>query len=618
MLIRIVRAACIAAAIAVAVPSAQAQERKRVERAADLPRFSYPITGDVERIVRDDTAFAAFASNLRRDTESVLAQYDIADKSIERQLLNTLLLLDTLEGRQDEALKRAAQIRALQEKPADRHLSGLLTRAMVAASKTVPDRSSDAWHKAVGAAMLTELQAMPYDVVANDVKNAKGRTESTGETLILGNVREVLQPTVAKTGVLSSDLAPRVVFARYGLLVNLPLKKTVVDAYAAYLAANRVDKPEIWVARNVDLAPGMQFAPVTIAVWDSGVDTAIFARQLARDASGKPAIIAFDKFGDAANGELLPISSEMQAKMPTMRARTKGFSDLRSNIDSPEATEVKLYRSGLKANEYRRAMEEISLAGNYGHGTHVAGITMAGNPYARLVVARISFNEKLMPEPCPTRAYAEKDARNVQSYVDFLKANGVRVVNMSWGGDLRGFESELELCGTIKDPVERRQVAREYFEMQKNALINAFQSAPDILFVTSAGNSNVDATYNESIPSSIVLPNLITVGAVDHAGDEAAFTSYGPTIVVHASGYQVESYLPGGERVALSGTSMSSPQVANLAGKMLAVNPRLKPTQVIAIIRQTADKTPDGRRILIHPANAVAMAQKQVGFRQGA
>jgi len=35
--------------------------------------------------------------------------------------------------------------------------------------------------------------------------------------------------------------------------------------------------------------------------------------------------------------------------------------------------------------------------------------------------------------------------------------------------------------------------------------------------------------YLESIPAGIVLPNLMTVGAVDRAGDEASFTSYGPS-----------------------------------------------------------------------------------------
>ena len=139
-------------------------------------------------------------------------------------------------------------------------------------------------------------------------------------------------------------------------------------------------------------------------------------------------------------------------------------------------------------------------------------------------------------------------------------------------------------------------------------MTKAFASAPEILFVTAAGNENGDSTFNEAIPAAIVLPNLLTVGAVDLAGDEASFTSYGPTVKVHANGYQVESYLPGGARVAESGTSMASPQIAGLAAKILAVNPKLKPTQVVDIIVTTADKTADGRRTLAHPKKAVAAA----------
>jgi hypothetical protein len=56
---------------------------------------------------------------------------------------------------------------------------------------------------------------------------------------------------------------------------------------------------------------------------------------------------------------------------------------------------------------------------------------------------------------------------------------------------------------------------------------------------------------------------------------------------------------------------MASPQVANLAAKMLAVNPRLAPGQLIAIIRDTADTTPDGRRHLINPKKALAAAEEK-------
>jgi subtilisin family serine protease len=134
-------------------------------------------------------------------------------------------------------------------------------------------------------------------------------------------------------------------------------------------------------------------------------------------------------------------------------------------------------------------------------------------------------------------------------------------------------------------------------------------SAPEILFIAAGGNDNSDASFNEFVPSGIVLPNLLTVGAVDLAGDEAPFTSYGPTVKVHANGYQVESYLPGGARVALSGTSMAAPQVANLAAKMLAVNPKLSPRELIDIIVATAEPSSDGRRRLVHPKNALAQAK---------
>jgi subtilisin family serine protease len=412
-------------------------------------------------------------------------------------------------------------------------------------------------------------------------------------------------------GKLSSDLAPGVVAARYALVTRLPLKATLVKAYGDYLAANKVEKADIWKARDVALEPGRPLTPVRIAVWDSGVDAALFPGRVLTGTEGNPLFIAFDRFNEPSNQMLAPIPDALRGKLPQMKARTKGLSDLQSNVDSPEAAEVKQLLSGLKRDEYKATIEEISLAGQYNHGTHVAGIAMEGNPYARLANLRIEFDYHLLPDPCPSKALEEKANRNFQAYVDFLRKQQVRVVNMSWGGSMRDYERGLELCGIGASPAERKSMAREFFDDSKAALTKAFASAPEILFVTSAGNSNEDASFAEFVPSSIVLPNLLTVGAVDRAGDEAPFTSYGPTVKVHANGYQVESYLPGGDRVALSGTSMSSPQVTNLAAKMLAVNPKLTPAQLIEIIQATAEKTPDGRRVLVHPAHAVAEARKR-------
>jgi subtilisin family serine protease len=70
-------------------------------------------------------------------------------------------------------------------------------------------------------------------------------------------------------------------------------------------------------------------------------------------------------------------------------------------------------------------------------------------------------------------------------------------------------------------------------------------------------------------------------------------------VVVHANGFEVESLLPGGDRVKFSGTSMASPQVANLAAKLFALKPDLTVAQVRQAILDGAER--DGRVNLIHP-----------------
>lgn len=604
---RIVLAFIVALGLTLGGPhGVSAAEKQRIEREADIPRFSYRIAAPLTNVVNDKALFEKVTAPIQRDIAGVLDKYDIADKASQRQLLGTLVQLEYLRGNHDMALAHADALRALEEKPADKLLSGLRLRAMVAAAKAQGATNTPAYSAAVGAAIRKELDGYPYAVIANEVKSYKASAELLGEGRILGGVKDVLQATLDKTGALSSDLAPGLINARYALQTALPLKQTLVATYAAYLDQHKVEKPDIWAARDVVLPATGDYTPVRVAVWDSGVDTTLFPQQLLRDGKGRPALIAFDLNSRRATGELYPLPAALKPRLPEMLARTKGFSDLQSNIDSPEAAEVKGFISGLKPEQFKPAIEGLGLAGNLVHGTHVAGIVAAGNPWVRLATARISFDYKLVPDPCPSRALAERGARAHQAFVDFFKRNQVRVVNMSWGGSVKGVEDALEKCGIGKSPEDRQHLARKYFEIEKEALTRAFASAPGILFITAAGNSNSDASFGEDIPSSIVAPNLLTVGAVDRAGDEADFTSYGPTVVVHANGYQVESYLPGGQRVALSGTSMASPNVANLAAKLLAVKPALKPAEVIAIIRDTAEKTADGRRTLINPMQAMA------------
>jgi subtilisin family serine protease len=204
---------------------------------------------------------------------------------------------------------------------------------------------------------------------------------------------------------------------------------------------------------------------------------------------------------------------------------------------------------------------------------------------------------------------AKKAAENYIETVKYFKANNVRVVNMSWGWTLKEIEGMLEANSIGKDAEERSQLTRKIFDIYKDGLYNAIKSAPEILFITAAGNSDNDVTFDEVIPSMFDLPNLITVGAVDQAGEETGFTSFGESVDVHANGFEVDSYLPGGDKIKMSGTSMASPNVVNLAAKLLALDYSLTTTELIKLIVSGADKSEDGRITLINPKKSVELLE---------
>ena len=583
--------------------------KKKITRAADVPVFQYSISGKVEDLVRSEQAFRPFAAQVRTNVESVLRDYEIDDAATKRGLLGTLLSLDLLEGHDDAVRRELDEMKALEEKPAAKALSGLITRAILDARRETADRNSPAYRKAVYASLMHALDGLPFVVVQNDLKSTKGQVEIISEALLMGQLQASFDPVVAKTGGLSSDLAHALPSIRMYLVERLPLKDTLNEALGAYLTAHAKEKQDIWAAREVTLEPGKNYQPVNVAVWDSGVDLAIFRDRVLKDAASQPAVLAYDIESRKTTGNLFPLNAAQSARYPEAKQELKGFSDLQANVDSPESTEVKQTLSKLKPDQVKPFIEELSLFSIYAHGTHVAGILTAGNPYARLVAGRITFDWKMIPDPCPSRELADRGADAIHDYVDFFKRNQVRVVNMSWGASVKEYEDDMEKCAIGKDVEERKKTAREWYEVEKNALEKAMLSAPGILFVAAAGNANADSSFEEAIPAALKVPNLLTVGAVDKAGDEASFTSYGPTVVVDANGYEVESYIPGGDRLKMSGTSMASPNVANLAAKILVVNPKLTPPQVIEIIRKTAEKTADGRRNLIDPKKAIAAAQ---------
>ena len=607
-----------------ATTSAHAQDapRKKVRTEDDLPRFTYPVQGTAVGLLKSDPAtFRAFAARVSADLDTVLRDYDIEDHATLRELLSVKLSLELLMPGQDQAaMATVHQIRELEDKPDARLLSGLRVEAMLKARAETGQTSGDAFLQAFERDYRASIEPLPWAVVGNRLKEAKSSAQIISASLVEGSVEAGIEPAVAKTHSLSNDLAWSLISSRATLQTVLPLKAQLYEVLNAYVNAHNVQKPDIWAAREVTLDGSRKLTPVRVAIWDSGVDTKLFPEELFTDphpGDNDPHGLAYDLKGFHTHGELFPLTDEQTKRFPEEVTYLKGFSDLQLSIDSPEATALKEHLSSLTPATVPSFLEELELYSIYSHGTHVAGIASRGNPAIRLAVARITFDYHNIPL-APSEELSRRAAADSQAYVDYFRAHGIRVVNMSWGGGPRDDEIALEKNGLGKDATDRKVIAKRLFDIEREGLYKAIQSAPDILFVCSAGNSDNNNGFNEDIPSSFKLPNLLTVGAVDQAGDEASFTSYGETVVVDANGYQVESFLPGGVRVRFSGTSMASPAVTNLAAKLLALDPSLKPAEVIALIRDGATASEDGRRHLIDPRRSVELLEKRTSAQKGA
>jgi subtilisin family serine protease len=591
---------------------AQSPAKKVVKTENDLPRFNYSITGTATDLLNsDDATFSTFTAKVQADVDSVLNDYDIQDRATLRSLLGARLVLQLLAGNQDQAaLKTIAAVRDLEDKPDAKLLSGLRATAIIQARIATGQSSGPAFTDAFAKAYAASLKPLPWALVGNRIKEAKSSAEILSAALIFGSVQANVEPALAKTHQLSNDLAWGLVNERFFLKDIVPLKAATVDVLTQVVAANNFQKPDIWQAREVTLTEADKLTPVNVAIWDSGSDLSLFAGRTYTDphpaSGGDPHDLAFDLKGFPTHGYLLPLDSTQQEQYPSMLGELKGFADLQMSIDSPDATALKQKLSTIKADQIPGFIEQLELFSIYSHGTHVAGIASRGNPAIRLAVGRITFDWHNIPL-APTEELSRRSAADSQAYVDWFRANHIRVVNMSWGGGPEGDEEALEKNGMGKDAADRKEIANRLFAIEREGLYNAIKSAPDILFICAAGNADSNSSFNEMIPSSFVLPNLLTVGAVDQAGDEASFTSYGPTVLVDANGYQVESVLPGGTKVRFSGTSMASPNTVNLAAKLIALDPKLTPEQTIHLIVAGATASEDGRRHNIDEKHSVEL-----------
>ena len=244
---------------------------------------------------------------------------------------------------------------------------------------------------------------------------------------------------------------------------------------------------------------------------------------------------------------------------PTAWNKTKGNKNVRIGIvDSGIDAGHPDVKGKIAA---RRDFVSFSSGANdsIGHGTHVAGIA-AANTGNRRGVAGGCPNCKLLIAKS-VGAFGGSDA-DIARGINWSVNNGADVVNLSLGGPQ---ESE-----TL-----RRAVNRAWNQGS--------------VVVAAAGNSG-DNTRN--YPAA--YKRVMAVASTNRYDDRSGFSNRGGWISVAAPGSGILSTVPGGRYESKSGTSMSSPNVAALAGLLSSQN--LSNFQIRQRIQNTAvDLGPDGK-----------------------
>jgi hypothetical protein len=602
-----------------------AAEKIKVEKADDLPRYTYQIDVKPSQLLTDEAAYQSLAAKVRADAESLLEQYDIQDAKTLQGVYSLLQQITFIEGDYEHSFEYLEKSRDLEQKEAQKLMMGNVSYAYVDALEA-GDAGSDAFRAALQEGLSTRLQELPWDVVQDMVQMLNAQMQMISDDLIVGMIQGQMDGAVEKAGNLSGDQARTLIAMHSALHTVVPYKDEIGAAMADMMAAHKKEeKANIWPERDVTFTGEEGYSPVVIGVWDSGVDAGIFGEKAftnpaetpdGKDDDGNGFVddihgIAFDFEGHPVPGLLYPLGDQADHR-DALEADAKGFSDLSSGVESDEAAAVRKKVASLGVEDAKPFMENLSLYSHHAHGTHVAGIATAGNPYAKVLTARLTFDHRMTPEPY-TKEIAKRTAKAYQQTVDYFKDHGVRVVNMSWGFSIPEIEGNLEANGIGKDAEDRRRMAREMFKITRDGLYNAIASAPDIIFCVAAGNSDNDVEFDEFIPSGFDLPNVLVSGAVDQAGEATGFTSEGRTVRVYANGFEVDSYVPGGNRVKMSGTSMASPNVANLAGKLVARDPSLTPEEVAGLIIDGADNMgEDGKTMrVINPKKSLELLNER-------
>ena len=268
-------------------------------------------------------------------------------------------------------------------------------------------------------------------------------------------------------------------------------------------------------------------------------------------------------------------------------------------------------------------IKDISVFGNWMHGTHVGGIAAKASADAKLLGVKLIPTEVKLPGQksntltitTGSKTFTVKTDKGLKetmlkaaigqlakqqsaiygeigAYINGHKAD---VMNGSFG---TGYEQIKGVIGMLYEgifrkpatPAELKTYTDHFFTVAIEEAKVFLKTAPKTLFVFAAGNDGSNNDVVPTSPTNVVGENKISVAAT--LGDQAlaTFSNYGEkNVEVAAPGVGIISQIPQDGYLAVSGTSQAAPYVAGVAGAIKDVNPKLGAREMKKIIMETVD-----------------------------
>jgi subtilisin family serine protease len=589
------------------IQSAEGQ-KKIVASADQLPKHTYQLTAALEKLLENEAKFAEFAQKVYQDITNDLANCDITDKTTASEYHSTLAKIDITQGKYSEARKEIEQSRELGEKVEERFCKDL-SAEMIAATKMTGAGNDENKQRAQFRQLLAEkLAKLPWETAAvyDFLKKISGSMAMLSENLLIGLIKSQIEPTISDSTIDAKN-ARQFITYYFVLHYFLPWKDEFLNVLNTALDQRKNTTVDIWKERQIDLKASDKLTPVIDQLFTNPKEILD-----GKDNDGNGFIddihgIAYDMEFNKTPELLFPLPKEPAAMSVELY---QAFCDILGGVQNAGTIEAKKQIAAMSPEKIKSLTKGANLRTAFSHGTVVVGVAVKGNPCARILVARFTDDWSQTPKP-PTVETTQKKYRMYKETVAYFKAQGARVVNMSWGVTMQSIVEELqEANGSEKNTEEQEKLAQQIYAVIKQGFREAIQSAPEILFVCASGNGNSDPFFKGYLPLSLGLPNILVVGAVNRAGEKSSYSNIGSGIAVYANGDNVETVMPGGIPFTGLGTSLAAPQLTNLAAKLLAIAPQLKVSEIIDLIKAGGDKSKDGQFLLYNPKKTLELLRE--------